>query len=228
MKFKALFPRCLNLPGVPLTFVGRRCEFYMGRDPQTNKYAAYVYSQDRKESFLLAANFGPPAHDFMARYNKLLTQPPLSAPLAGTPIAVRGPADGQPVQWFLTAGTNNNPVPANVQGYYAAMATPVGYDASLYKPPYNFSGAAPGIHAPDNSRLVYGQLVYDPLTFVINPNFPTDTFEPPSGYTPIKPICWKNKQMNCAACHLSDPPHLHVFYTQKGRGTPCKSAAPAQ
>jgi len=103
----------------------------------------------------------------------------------------------------------------------------VGFEASLFKPPYSFAGAAPGVHGPSDTRFVYGQLVYEPLTFVINPSFGSETFMPPPGYAPIEPLCWPVGQLNCATCHVSDPPYLHIFYTQKGRTkTRCKSPEP--
>jgi hypothetical protein len=221
-KFKSVFPKCINLPGVPLRFFQRPCEFYMGRDPQhKNAYAAYVYSTDLHESFLLALNLGPPAQNFVYRYHQLLPLPPLPEPEKKTPLPVRAPAGGEPVQWFLTSGQIGILSPANDQGYYAAMATAMSAsDGNKYNPPFSFTGAAPGVHG----RLVYGQLVYDPATFVINPNFAPDTFTPPSGYTPIKPVCNQLPKMNCAVCHLSDAPHTQIFYTQPKRPTnPCKS-----
>lgn len=221
-KFKAVFPKCINLPGVPLRFFQKPCEFYMGRDPQhKNAYAAYVYSTGLNESFLLALNLGPPAQNFVYRYHQLLPVPPLSEPEKKTPLPVRAPAGGEPVQWFLTSGKFGSLSPANDQGYYAAMATAISAsDGNKYNPPFSFTGAAPGVHG----RLVYGQLVYDPTTFVINPNFAPDTFLPPSGYTPIKPVCNQLPEMNCAVCHLSDAPHTQIFYTQPGRpANPCKS-----
>lgn len=224
-KFKSVFPKCINLPGVPLRFFQKPCEFYMGRDPQhKNAYAAYVYSSDLKESFLLALNLGPPAQNFVYRYHQLLPVPPLSEPEKKTPLPVRAPAGGEPVQWFLTSGKFGSLSPPNDQGYYAAMATAISApDGNKYNPPFSFTGAAPGVHG----RLVYGQLVYDPTTFVINPSFPSDTFMPPAGYTPINPLCWKLPQMNCAVCHLSDAPHKQIFFTQKGRTAQlCRSTEP--
>ena len=239
--FKAQFQRCTNLPGVPLRFFELPCEFYFRRDPQNpRQYNAYVYSTESHEYFMLAKNFGPMVPDFVERYQKLIPGC-LSEPYPGTNLPVDNPP-GVAVDWFVTAGHRGvgkkikpNQPPATDLGYYAAIASPTAApNGQLYKPPYDFSGAVPGIHSPclkGPPPLVPGQLVYDWQNFSIVDSLPSGTFTPPSGFRPIPGVVWTTvpKPMNCPTCHLVDlrKGNRTTFYIERGRtGANCPTPTP--
>jgi hypothetical protein len=224
--FKASFKKCLNLPGVPLSFFGQPCEFYFPRDPKTNQYYSYVYSSFRNKFFVLAENFGPMPQDFVAGYQKLLPSC-LSKPHDLSPLAVRNPP-GVAVDWFVTSGHKgekiNNPLH---MGYYAAIADPVtAGDGTVYKPPYSFAGSVPGVHEPCKMRLAPGQLVYDYQNISVQ-QIPNDFFNLPKTLNKIDGVKWELPPMNCPACHLTDGTSRTTFYTEARRNPPaCPTPTP--
>jgi hypothetical protein len=210
-QFKSTFPKCVNLPGVPLTFFGRSCEFYFSQDPQNgNQWNAYVYSSN--QYFLLASNLGPPAPNLVSRYNHLLPIRCFKGPRPGSGVPVGNPP-GVAVEWFLTSGTSGAlPKSPKGQGYYAAIAKPAG-PGNQYKPIYSFVGETPGFHG----RLVYGQLIYDWQNLNFSPTFSATTFTPPTtGYTKIAGTVQlpPPPPVTCPACHVSDPNVSQTFFTQ--------------
>ncbi|HWP53969.1 MAG TPA: hypothetical protein VN476_07510 [Pyrinomonadaceae bacterium] len=236
--FRSYFRRCTNLPFVPLSFFRKPCEYYFSRDPsRNNEWQAWVYSTKLKKYFRLASNLGPLAPDFVARYQALRPAGCANRPMFRTPMPVRHPPGGEPVEWFLTQGSAKVTPSPQGEGYYAAMATPVrGPDNKLYKPPYAFAGEPPGAgFLIGHKRSVYGELVYDWKRFVIKTSFPPDTFTPPSkGYTEIKgikappppapspspgasPEPTPPKHPNCVACHMSNLHDGQTFYVEARR-----------
>lgn len=224
LKMKAVFPSGTHIPGVPLSFVGKECVFYLGKGaPNSTLYQAAVYCPDLKEYFRIGTNVGPVYPDFVARYHKILPIPPLHAPFAKSDLPVGNPA-GVLVQWFVTSGLCVPSAPEG-EGYYAALATPIqGANNVSYKPPYSFTGL--GVGLVHNRR---GQLVYDTQSFNLNPSFSPDTFTPPTGYTqlPAQSPPINATKFNCAVCHASDPPHkvtLYVPEIKKPQPTRSKTA----
>jgi hypothetical protein len=239
--FRSYFPRCTNLPFVPLSFFGRPCEYYFVRDPsQNNQWQAYVYATTQRKYFRLASNLGPMVPDFVARYQALRPAGCSNIPLSSVPLPVGNPPDGTPVEWFLTSGTAKSaPSPESSEGYYAAIAKPVtsgSPESKPYKPPYAFTGEPPGAgFLLAHKRSVYGELVYEWKKFVIKSNFPKGTFTPPQGYTEIPgvimpppptptpspgappPSPTPTPHANCVACHMSDPSAGQTFYIEKRR-----------
>ena len=207
--FRAQFVHCPNLPGVPLTFYAKACEFLFPVNPKTHQYESWVYSTALKQSFRLASNFGPPAPDQAARYQAVLPSC-LCEPLSTVNMPVGNPP-GVAVNWFLTSGTKSDPSPVEDQGYYAAIATPVpgaSPDPKMYKPPYSFAGSVPGVHKPQAPpgppTLVPGQLVYDWKNFRIKQRFDPKVFVPPLGYTKIPGETETGVPKVCPVCHLTN------------------------
>jgi hypothetical protein len=228
--FRSYFPRCTNLPFVPLSFFGKPCEYYFARDPSNDRWQAYVYSTTLKQYFRLSSNLGPLVPDFVARYQALRPAGCSNVPLSSVPLPVGNPRDGTPVEWFLTSGTaKSTPSPASSEGYYAAIAKPVtsgSPESKSYKPPYAFTGEPPGAGILlAHKRSVYGELVYDWKKFVIKSNFPKGTFTPPQGYTEVRgfkmpsppPPPGEPDHPNCVACHMSDPNAPQTFYMERRR-----------
>lgn len=232
--FRSYFPRCTNLPFVPLSFFGKPCEYYFARD-QNNQWQAYVYATTQRKYFLLASNLGPMVPDFVARYQALRPAGCSNIPLSSVPLPVGNPRDGTPVEWFLTSGTAKSaPSPESSEGYYAAIAKPVsspGPGGKSYKPPYAFTGEPPGAEfLLGHPRSVYGELVYNWRKFVIKSSFPKGTFTPPQGYTEIPGIKMPMPppppgvpdHPNCVACHISDANAGQTFYIEKRRAKAAK------
>jgi hypothetical protein len=229
--FRSYFPRCTNLPFVPLSFFGKPCEYYFVRDPsQNNQWQAYVYSLPLKKYFRLASNLGPMVPDFVARYQALRPAGCSNVPLSSVPLPVGNPREGTPVEWFLTSGTAKSaPSPASSEGYYAAIAKPISSgspDNKLYKPPYAFTGEPPGAGILlGHERSVYGELVYEWRKFAIKSSFPKGTFTPPRRYTEIpgwpmpmpSPSPGAPQHSNCVVCHMSDPHANQTFYMERRR-----------
>jgi hypothetical protein len=230
--FRSYFPRCTNLPFVPLSFFGRPCEYYFVRDPNNDQWQAYVYATTQRKYFLLASNLGPIVPDFAKRYQVLRPAGCSSVPLSSVPLPVGNPPDGTPVEWFLTSGTAKSaPSPASSEGYYAAIAKPVGSpspEGNSYKPPYAFTGEPPGAgFLVGHPRSVYGELVYNWRKFVIKSSFPKGTFTPPQGYTEVPgitmpPAPGAPPHPNCVACHMSDGNAGQTFYIEKRRAKAAK------
>jgi|GEM_PF-3362140 len=239
--FRSYFRKCTNLPFVPLSFFGKPCEYFFSRDPsRNNEWQAWVYSTKRKKYFRLASNLGPMVPDFVARYQALRPAGCSSRPMFRTPLPVRNPPGGEPVEWFLTQGSAQVKTSPKVEGYYAAMATatPVSDgspDNKSYKPPYAFAGEPPGAgFLIGHPQHVYGEIIYDWRRFVIKTGFPPDTFTPPSdGYTEIKGIKAPPppapspspgaspeptpKHPNCVICHMSNLSDGQTFYIERRR-----------
>jgi hypothetical protein len=233
--FRSYFRRCTNLPFVPLSFFGKPCEYYFSRDSsRNNEWQAYVYSTSLKKYFRLASNLGPMVPDFVARYQALRPAGCAYRPMFRTPLPVRNPPGGEPVEWFLTSGSaKSNPTPSrSSEGYYAAIAKPVSSGSpenKLYKPPYAFAGEPPGAGILiGHPRSEYGEITYDWKRFVIKTSFPDGTFTPPSGYTEIRggkmPMPSPSpgaspapQHSNCVACHMSDPHADQIFYMELRR-----------
>jgi hypothetical protein len=221
--FRSQFSHCTNLPGVPLSFYGRPCEYFFPINPKTNRYDAYVYSTDRKAYFRLAANFGPPKPDSAIAYQTQLASC-LCEPLTSANMPVGSPP-GVAVDWFLTSGTSSDHSPEDQQGYYAAVAAAVpGLDCKevdkgciFYKPPYSFAGSVFGVHKPSNPNApqVPGQIVYKWQSFKIVPSFDAAVFTPPTYPTKIPGKIWtKLPALNCQVCHLADTTEKTVFFTE--------------
>src|ERR1044072_4095354 len=238
--FRSYFPRCTNLPFVPLSFFGKPCEYYFTRDAN-NEWQAYVYSTTLRQYFRLSSNLGPMVPDFVARYQALRPAGCSNVPLSNVPLPVKNPRDGTPVEWFLTSGTakstptpTSSPTPSSSEGYYAAIAKPVSSgspDSKSYKPPYAFTGEPPGAgFLIGHKRSVYGELVYEWRKFVIKSRFPKGTFTPPQGYTEIPgikmpappPPPGEPAHPNCVACHMSDINSGQTFYIEKRRAKAAK------
>lgn len=226
--FRSQFSHCPNLPGVPLAFYAKPCEFFFPVNPQTHRYDAYVYStaSGMQQYFRLAANFGPPAPDSAIRYQNQLASC-LCEPLSSANMPVGNPP-GVAVDWFLTSGTTSAPSPVDQQGYYAAVATAVpgldceqvGQGCRFYKPPYSFAGSVPGVHKPSNPNVpqVPGQIVYNWQNFKIVKSFDAAVFAPPTDYNKVQGKIWTGlPPLNCQVCHLSETKEKTVFFIETGR-----------
>lgn len=219
--FKSFFTFGPNLPGVPHHFVGQPCEYYLYRDPQSNDvYHAYVYcvAESVMQYSVIASNLGGHWQDFVARYHQRLPAPPLATPLPASPVPVTPTSPKQ--QWFITYGskyaTNMLEKQATNIGYYACLAEPTHTSLGDFKAPFSFTGRGAGV-----SNKWYGQLLYNPASFMVGTNFPAGAFQRPTAgfteYTNVIPTTFSGpakKAMNCSVCHASDNGPMTLFTAQ--------------